>query len=95
MSLLVVVGSFRIVSKPLMLFLQTVADRNNWAMLEKFLEFVESNKIFRAIFFLLDYVSSKNSQSQRKRRWINLNINWLEPGSFPPLLEVDRRFSYD
>ena len=67
-SLLLVIGSFRLLAKPLFIFLADVAEKTDWNALEKFLQFVEQSKIMRAIFFLFDYIGSiKLPESKRKR----------------------------
>ena len=67
-SLLLVIGSFRLLAKPLMLALHQIAERSDWQSLERFLEFVEQSKIMKAVFFLLDYVGSIKIPESRKKK---------------------------
>ena len=67
-SLLLVIGSFRLVAKPVFICLSSIASKTDWKALERFLEFVEQNKFMKAIFFIFDYLGSIKIPESKKKK---------------------------
>ena len=66
-TLLMVVGGFRLASKPLLLFLHQLAKESEWEGLEKRLQQLEISKAWRGLTFITNWLASVPLESNRRR----------------------------
>jgi len=57
-AILVVMGSCRIVMKPLLVLVHTIVDQTHSQKDEEILNKVENSKVFKTVLFVLDYLFS-------------------------------------
>ena len=66
-TLLMVVGGFRLASKPILLFLHSLAEESEWEALEQRLQQLEKSRVWRVLTFTTNWLASLPLESNQKR----------------------------
>ena len=66
-TLLMVVGGFRLASKPLLLFLHQLAKESEWDGLESKLQQLEKSRIWKGFTFMSSWLASVPLESNKRR----------------------------